>query len=229
MNRLVLFDIDETLIKPRGVGRRALSRSLVQIFGHELDTSAVFFSGKTDPQLVQEILIANKIGESEFQPTWMKVSEIYPQILKEEIANTNDYSLLSGAQELVLALAERPQASLGLLTGNTELGARIKLEPFQLNAHFPIGAYGSDSQNRMHLPEIAYNRAKAHFARDWQRGEIVIIGDSVNDIFCAQGFLARSIIVNTGRTTWDALAELKPDFLFTSLEPTASLLEAVFA
>lgn len=229
MNRLVLFDIDETLIKPRGVGRRALTEALKQIFGQELDTSCVFFSGKTDPQLVREILLANGVDEPQFQTTWERVLQLYPQILQKEIQKAEDYTLLAGAAELIFALAENQDASLGLLTGNTEQGARIKLEPFQLNSHFPIGAFGSDSHDRMHLPEIAYDRAKKHFAKDWQRHEIVIIGDSVNDILCAQGFSARSVIVNTGRTTWDELALLKPNFLFSSLEPTASLLEAIFA
>jgi len=227
VKRLVLFDIDETMLNSAGAGRRALGRALSQIFGVPEDLSQVKMSGKTDPQICREILSAAEIADEHIEKHLPQVWSIYPDFLQEEVAQSSGYTLLEGVSELLESLNDKPAISLGLLTGNIEPGARIKLERFQLNKYFRIGAYGSDSADRMQLPAVAAQRANEVFATSFEPKQIVIIGDAVNDVKCAQGFGAVSIAVNTGKTTRAELEALQPDYLFASLSETKKVLKAI--
>jgi phosphoglycolate phosphatase len=131
--------------------------------------------------------------------------------------------------ELIDELDENPTVFLGLLTGNIERGARIKLGRFGLNDYFHIGAYGSDSADRMRLPEVALQRANDFFAVQFEPEELVIIGDSIHDIRCARGFGAKAIGVNTGLTKREDLVAEEPEFLFSSLADTNAVVQAVLA
>ena len=110
-----------------------------------------------------------------------------------------------------------------------EKGAGKKLSRFGLGKYFPIGAYGSDSACRLDLPAIAVQRAKQHFAVDFAPYEVVIIGDSVNDIACARGYGAKAIAVNTGKTSWEDLQKENPCHLFKSLGDTKAVVEAIYS
>jgi len=225
--RLVLFDIDETMIKSDGAGRRAITRALVSVFGITGDTDGVIMSGKTDPQICSEIMCNSGISADEINSKLPTVFALYPPLLKEEIERSPGYRLHDGIKELLKALSSQAAARLGLLTGNIEAGARLKLEPFALNDYFPIGAFGCDSADRMDLPKIARQRAANFYKTAFGNREVVIIGDSVNDVRCAAGFGAVSIAVNTGKTTYAELEQCRPDFLFDTLSDTSSVMAAI--
>ncbi len=229
MKRLVLFDIDETMVKPHGVGGRALLRAFADIVGRQVTIDGIKRSGRTDPAICLDIMVVNNIALDQFDNVWQQINTIYPLYLEEEISKCPEYKLHKGVVEIIAALESHEGVFLGLLTGNTKVGAYIKLSTFQLNPHFPIGAFGCDNHDRLKLPAIAHKRAMEHYREDIKTFEVVIIGDAENDILCAQGFGAKSIVVNTGKTTWGELEVLKPDYLLPSLEDTGAVLQAVLS
>ncbi|MGD9681690.1 MAG: HAD family hydrolase [Candidatus Obscuribacterales bacterium] len=227
MPRLVLFDIDETMISSDGAGRRAIGKALARMFGVEPGSINISMSGKTDPQILREILQAAGMEKDEIDSRLDEILAIYISLLQHEIENSGHYIIHSGVPEILDELHRHSDAHLGLLTGNIEIGARMKLNRFDLNGFFPIGAYGSDSANRMDLPEIASGRGSKHYQIDFRPEEVVIIGDSIYDVLCAKGYGARSIAVNTGVTSLKALEQQEPDHLFATLGDTARVLEAI--
>jgi len=228
MKRLVLFDIDETMISSDGAGRRAIARVLNENYGVPEEAMKIPMSGKTDPQILREIFrTCNK--EDQFESHMEHIFELYLGVLEEEIQRSRYYIIHEGVVELLEALVAEDRAYLGLLTGNIERGAQMKLHRFDLLRYFPIGAFGSDSANRLDLPAIACKRALNHFNIEFQPDEVVIIGDAINDVLCAKGYGAISIAVNTGRTTRAELEEQKPDYLFPSLKDTEKVLDAIFS
>jgi phosphoglycolate phosphatase len=228
--RLILFDIDETILSSDGAGRRAIARVMRAVHADIPDDALkINMSGKTDPQIFSEILsIADKsYGDKEailnvFLAPYLKA-------LDEEIAGAGSYFMHDGVMDLLLALAAHEEAYLALLTGNVETGARMKLKPFDLNKYFPFGAFGSDSANRLDLPAIALERAKEHYDIDFSPEQVIVIGDSVNDILCAHKHGARCIAVNTGKTPREDLEKLQPAYLFSNLSNTDSVVKAIFS
>ncbi|MFN8657467.1 MAG: HAD hydrolase-like protein [Candidatus Obscuribacterales bacterium] len=227
MKRLILFDIDETMLHSAGVGRRALEAALTESCGRHINMDGLSLSGKTDPQIIREALIHNGHDHDDLDQLLLKTFEVYLPRLEREVAKSREMTVHGGVIELLEELATASWANLGLLTGNIEPGARIKLQPFSLNRFFPMGAYGSDSHDRMQLPAIAHKRAIDHFEQDFTPADIVIIGDAVNDVLCAKGYGARSIAVATGRTPKSDLEALSPDHLFDTLCETAKLVAAI--
>ncbi len=218
------------MISSDGAGRRAITRAL-RAHHDDIPESAlqINMSGKTDPQIISEILaLANKtdLDNGQLQTQFI---EPYLKILAEEIEASEHYIVHEGILRLLEELDKHPDAYLGLLTGNVETGARMKLERFDLNKYFVIGAYGSDSANRLDLPAVATRRAEQHFREDFTPEQVVIIGDSVNDIKCAQHFGAKCIAVNTGKTAWEDLESLQPDHLFKTLAATDIVVTAIFS
>lgn len=227
MKRLILFDIDETMIYSDGVGRRALEAALKQVFDDSIDTSAHSMSGKTDPQICIEVLSKAGYSLPEIMERLPLTFKIYVKLLEGEIERAGHYGIHRGVVDLLEELAQRPGCHLGLLTGNIEEGARLKLKPFALNSYFPFGAFGSDSADRMELPSFAHRRAEEVFEKDFAREDMVIIGDAVNDVLCARGYGVKCIISATGKTPKETLVEHNPDYLFDSLADTPAVLEAI--
>lgn len=229
MKRLILFDIDETMISSDGAGRRAIGRVLAERFNVPKEAANIPMSGKTDPQILTEILAVAGWSDSDIEKRMGELLDIYLSILEDEIAASRYYIIHPGVVELLNDLHARQDTYLGLLTGNVERGARMKLSRFELNHFFPMGAYGSDSANRMDLPAIAARRAHKHFNIEFVPAEIVIIGDAINDVLCAKGYGAKSIAVNTGRTSWEDLERHQPDYLFKNLGDTNIVVQAIFS
>jgi phosphoglycolate phosphatase len=218
------------MISSDGAGRRAIRRVLTEAHSDLPDEAMqITFSGKTDPQIFTEIATLAKLPYETKEELLEKFLTPYLKALGDEISKTTSYKAHKGVLELLEALVARKGAYLGLLTGNVETGARMKLEQFDFNRYFPIGSYGSDSANRLELPEVAAKRASEFYKLDFAPHEIVIIGDSTNDVLCAHGYGARCIAVNTGKTSWKDLEDLKPEFLFKSLVETENVVNAIFS
>lgn len=227
MHRLVLFDIDETMIHSSGVGRRALERALSQVFAQPISFNGHSLSGKTDPQIIGEVLSDHGIDAEQLHKLLPKIFDVYVEYLQQEVIRAQIHRVHDGVLSLLDALGSQSDIYLGLLTGNIERGARIKLEPLGLNKFFDFGAFGCDAANRMDLPAIAHRRAADRFKIEFEKRHIVIIGDARNDVLCAKGYGARAVAVCTGGTTRETLAELQPDHLFDNLSDTAAVMDAI--
>ena len=225
-NRLVLFDIDGTLLSAGRAARESVLSALSEVYGwRAANGHSHDFSGKTDPQIVRELVEAD-VGREKCDELLERALERY---LEEFSRRLSPQAVVTkpGAVALVSSLTSLPNVTLGLLTGNLERGARMKLEPPGLNPHFPFGAFGSDSEDRYRLPAIALERARARSGRTFSGKEIVIVGDSVHDILCGRSLGVRSVAVASGPTPAASLASREPDALLESFADVAAAVEAI--
>ncbi|MGA7616302.1 MAG: HAD family hydrolase [Thermoanaerobaculia bacterium] len=223
--RLILFDIDGTLVLDDGAARGAFAWALREAYGFAEPIRGYDFSGKTDPEIATTILRDHGMGDDEINGGLRRLWDAYLEKLALYVCRER-VRVLDGVTEL-LSILERESATLALLTGNIEPGARIKLGSHGLNRYFPFGAFGSDSMHRQELPPIALRRAAEHHGRPFAMENVVIIGDSIHDVRCGVPHGAITIAVASGRTPAETLQAERPDFLFHSLEPTEELLDAV--
>ncbi|MBW3670967.1 MAG: haloacid dehalogenase-like hydrolase [Acidobacteria bacterium] len=226
--KLVLFDIDGTLIRDNGAARDAFADALREIYGHEPELKRFDFSGRTDPEITWMVLEQSGLSENEVEEGLERLWVHYLNGLKERI-DRSSVRLMPGVETLLEALSAREDVVLALLTGNIEPGARTKLSPFGLNRFFPFGAFGSDSRFRNELPPVALSRAREHGHDCFSSEDLVVIGDSVYDIRCAVPHRARSVAVATGVTPSDILQAESPDHFFETLEDTERVVEVICA
>ncbi len=219
--RLVLFDIDGTLIADGGAAREAYAHALGEVFGYRGDLRRYDFSGRTDPQITHMVLGDAGLSRDEIQSSMPRLWIHYIDALARNAPGR--VRVLPGVRELLEALAADARVLLGLLTGNIEPGARIKLGNAALNDYFAFGAFGSDSPNREDLPPIAIARAgRAFDARD-----VVIVGDSIHDVRCGVPHSATTIAIASGKTAAEALRAENPDHFFESAEDREALVAAI--
>ncbi len=225
--RLVLFDVDGTLVSTRGAGRRALERAMRDVYGSAGAIDAYDFHGKTDPLIVRDLLTAAGKSRETIEAGFSSCFSRYLVHLEEEIGDGDQVTLYAGVKKVVEALATRQDVLLGLLTGNIEGGARLKLSPTGLLPYFKLGAYGSDSADRTALPAIAAQRARMLTGRAFPGDAVVIVGDTPLDIECARAYGAWVAAVATGRHALEDLASHRPDFLFRDFSHTKAVLSAL--
>jgi phosphoglycolate phosphatase-like HAD superfamily hydrolase len=218
---LVLFDIDGTLIYCDRVGRKSLDRAIKQIFQTKGIPSNYSLSGKTDKQIIYDILKTEKFHEEEINSKIDQVFIEYCKILKSNIKSAElNRKIMPGIIPLLNSLLEMKDIiGLGLVTGNLKESALLKLELFDLHKYFMIdgelfGGFGSDHIDRSKIVEIAVERANRFFGYDFKEKEIVIIGDSNNDILCGKHLNVKSIAVSTGEWSFEDLKKFEPDYLF---------------
>lgn len=226
-SRLILFDIDGTLLTAGGAPRRAFRRALIDHFGTNGDEARTDFSGKTDPQIVYEIMRRAGFDDERIDARMAGLFEHYLEGLERELPQDASHRLHPGAAEIVEVLAADPRVLLGLVTGNVERGAKLKLERFDLWRHFPVGAFGSDDPDRDRLPQIALDRARRLTGHPLTGADAVVIGDSPADIRCARVVGAMAVAVASGSPGRAELAAAGPDLLLDSLEESPELLAAI--
>jgi len=217
ISKIVLFDIDGTIILTRGAGRRVLEEAINHVFGRTLDASSIRFSGKTDPQIVREILEANEIAEPELSEARTAILQRYADNFSiEELLPTLE--VLPGVKELIDLLSRNPSIKIGLLTGNLEETSWLKIDAAEIDrAFFEIGGYGSDSEDRYSIPAIVLEKARKHFKEDFSGDQLIIIGDTEHDIKCGRSVEAKSIGVATGHYTLEDLQSHHPDLAYSDL------------
>jgi phosphoglycolate phosphatase-like HAD superfamily hydrolase len=230
MRKLVLFDIDGTLLHTHGAGRRAIHAAFAEEFGAAPPDDVVRFDGKTDPQIVRELLqVTHHPGAGDVARIGA-VCRRYVELLAAELAQPDHATTVyPGVVALLDRLDARGDALLGLLTGNLADGARLKLEsggiPYQ---RFRVGAFGSDHADRGALPAIAVQRAAVLMGRVPQGPEIVILGDTPADITCGDGVAARAIGVATGSYDGAALTAAGAYAVFDDLSEPDRVLTAIY-
>jgi len=226
--RLVLFDIDGTLISDGGAARAAFADALRTVFHYDGDLRRYDFSGRTDPQITTMVL--RDAGWSD-EAIAVKLEELWPVYLAglARTATAERVRALPGIPTLVSALHEHRDVTLALLTGNIERGARLKLTPPALNDFFPFGAFGSDSAKREELPPIAVERASQVDGHRFSGADVVIIGDSIYDVRCGVPHNAMTIAIASGKTPAETLRAENPTHFFKSAEDTGALLEAILS
>ena len=230
MPKLVLFDIDGTLLLTAGAGRRAIAAALADEVGEAAVVDRVRFDGKTDPQIVAELLEAAGQTEARESERVARLCRRYLELLALELERpTTRTTVMPGVPELLDRLEARADAVLGLLTGNLERGAALKLRSGGLDpGRFRVGAYGSDAAHRPRLPEIAARRAEPFFGRVPSGAEVVIIGDTPADISCGTAISARALAVATGSYSVADLASYGPHAVFADLSATDEVVDAIF-
>ncbi len=221
--KLFLFDIDGTILRTNGLGRRAVRYALEATTGRALDLDPISFSGKTDPQIFREILAHHGVPDNEADAMMPALLARYTEKMQETITEST-VTLIPGVAPLLDTLAARGDVALALLTGNVEPMAFLKLERVGLAHHFDFGAFGSDSAHRPDLPAIATARAQARAGRPFTGHDVVIIGDTEHDIACGRGIDAYAVAVCTGHFDRAALEPHGPHLLLESLEDPAPLL-----
>ena len=228
-SKLILFDIDGTLLLSLGAGRRALVAAMSEEIPHiESAASKIRFDGKTDPQIVREMLSA--CGEPDHDTRIESILDRYIHCLRRELAKPGHRTdIMPGVLELLDRLETEESALLGLLTGNVAVGAGLKLESGSIRPdRFALGAYGSDHAIRSELPAIAAARAEPHFGRRPAGAEVVIIGDTPADVTCGAGIGARAIGVATGAYTTDDLEAAGAYAAFTDLSDEEGVWRAIW-
>jgi phosphoglycolate phosphatase-like HAD superfamily hydrolase len=226
--RLVLFDIDGTLITDSGASREAFDAALRQVYGFDGDLARFDFSGRTDPQIAYMVLRASGFDDPTIAAGLFSFWEHYLSGLARN-ATVARVRVLPGILALLEALVAHENVVLALLTGNLENGARLKLAPPQLNQYFPFGAFGSDSANREELPPVAVQRAAERDGHRFSGRDVVILGDTIFDVRCGVPHGATTIAIASGRTPIDTLRAENPTHAFTSAEDTTALLNAIIS
>ena len=221
--RILLFDVDGTLIRSGGAGARALERAVAEAFGLDSVTARFSFAGGTDPAIFRRLL-----ADCGIEPTneaLARTFDVYPDILREEIERAAGYRVNPGMQDALDALAALLPGSVavGLGTGNVEPGARIKLARADLNRHFPFGGFGSDAEDRADLLRAGAARGAARLGRPPAECDVLVVGDTPLDVSAAHAIGARCLAVATGGGTPEALRSAGADYLFDTLAAPGAL------
>lgn len=221
--RLLLWDIDGTLISTGAAGHRAIARATAGRFeGGELD--GVEIAGRTDIGIAHQILAKYRSPVSD--ENVRSILDLYVELLADELPRGKG-RVLPGVLELLEHAANSPEITLGLLTGNLERGARLKLEHYRLWHFFPFGAFADDHHDRNQLGAFALSRALAKTGTNFPATRVDVIGDTGHDIACGKAFGARTIAVATGSWTAEQLAECEPDFLFADLSNVSEVIKTL--
>ena len=226
--RLVLFDIDGTLLNSGGMGRAAMQRALGLVFGSPGNPS-YRYDGKTDRQIVRDVMRMEGHSDQHIDARMEKLIDLYLAGLREG-ARTGKFNVrpLEGVMALLDALEPRKDVILGLLTGNVEPGARIKLTAAGIDPdRFRVNAFGSDHEHRPELPAIAQRRAGETLGLDIAGERLVVIGDTPSDIECGRSLGAKAIGVASGHYTVEQLQAHHPYAVFPSLKNTEQVLESI--
>ncbi|NTU57554.1 MAG: HAD family hydrolase [Chlorobiaceae bacterium] len=224
--KLVLFDIDGTLVKVGSVNRRVLADALIEVYGTEGSTGRHDFSGKMDGAIIYEVLGNAGLERHEIAEKFDRAKDVYVELFRER-ARPSDITLLEGVRELLDELSKRSEILLGLLTGNFEASGRHKLKLPAIDHYFPFGAFADDAFERTDLPRIALERARRMTGTNFSPTDIVIIGDTEHDIRCARVLDARCIAVATGNFSMEELAAHKPAVLFKNFAATGDVVTEI--
>lgn len=217
---IALFDIDGTLIKINGAGRRVMTLALEEVYGAAGPIDDVNFAGKTDLAIIYETMLAGGFEKAVIKQSLPEVFQTMTDI-GNEVFFANGMAPCTGVVGLLEQLGRREGMVPGLLTGNAETTAKLKLAAAGIDpAIFKYGAYGSEASAREALVPIVLDRSRASIGQNMEELSAIIIGDTPADIACARAFNIPSVAVATGTFSMNRLSEYNPDFLLADLSDT---------
>ena len=224
MKRLLLFDIDGTLVRG-GPAKKAFELAMELVFGTAGPIDGHDFSGKTDPQIARELLHLEGLEDQQIEEGLDRLWQEYLGELEPRL-NKMPMTVLPGVRSLLDHLEGAEDVALGLLTGNIVDGAAMKLDSVGLKDYFQVGGYGSDSEVREDLPAVAMGRASRIWGKDFPAQSVVVVGDTPRDVACGKYGGTKTVAVATGRFDAERLAATNPDHV---LDDLADLSESVRA
>ena len=224
---IVLFDIDGTLVLTGRAGLRGMTSAFLRLYGSAEALEGLPVAGRTDRASVSDALRA--AGREVTTDEILRLREAYVADLQVEIGKpvSDPSGVLPGVEALLDELESHSGVSVGLLTGNFEAGARIKLGHFDLWHRFPYGAFGDDHDDRNALVPIALSRARAAGIPDTSPNRVVVIGDTPLDIACARAHGARAVAVATGSYSGDDLRAAGADVVVDTLVDAKAVIGAL--
>jgi len=218
---ILLFDIDGTLVRTGGAGKTAMETGLREEFGIDEIRDVVPYSGRTDRAIGRDLLAVHGIDAS--PANQVRLQEAYlsrlPAALRMHAGN-----VCPGIAELLMHLHPRPGVVLGLLTGNVRSGAKHKLGHYGLWDYFACGGFGDEHFERDDVARMAVAEVRAHLGRDFDTGDVWVIGDTPLDVQCARAVGAKVVAVATGWHPIEELTEHKPDYVLGDLSDARDLL-----
>lgn len=229
--RAVLFDIDGTLLRCGGQAGAAFLDALAEVFGSagrragEL-RGGYSFAGRTDPRIALDLMARAGIGEQAVRARLNEVRDCYLARLGSRL-DPRRVEILPGVRELLLLLRGRTDLALGLLTGNWQGGARLKLGALGLEEHFAFGAFGDDGVERHELPPFALARARALDLGDLEARQMLVVGDTLEDVRCARHHGIPVLAVATGRCGIEELRSGGADWVVPTLEDALAVCGAL--
>ncbi len=229
MTRLVLFDVDGTLVNTHRAGSRSVREALLHVYGRTGPIDRYDFHGRTDPQIVRELMRMAGLADPEIDRGMDRLWDIYLARLEEELAAGAPPEVLPGVTELLDALHRNGDDLVALLTGNIEPGAALKLGAADLWHRFDFGAYGSDHERRDRLPAIAVERARTATGLEFSGRNVVIIGDTPFDVRCGRELGVWAVAVATGKHSEAELEAAGANVVLGNLADTGRALEAIAA
>jgi phosphoglycolate phosphatase-like HAD superfamily hydrolase len=219
LKKLVLFDIDGTLLSLSSINRTILGEALKEVYGTEGSTGSHNFAGKMDGVIIYEVLQSAGLSEETIAGKFEQAKSTYIEMFRTR-AKPSDVTLMEGVRELLDELSVRSELMLGLLTGNFEKSGRHKLRLPYIDHYFPFGAFADDASSRNALPPVAVEKAYLMTGKRFSDRDVIIIGDTEHDIACARVHNAKSIAVATGTYSIEELKKHKPDVLLENLSRT---------
>ena len=204
-----------------------MNKGLSQLLGkEEISLEGIDFGGRTDPQIIRDILLVNGLNKTEAEHMLSEALGAYVKAYTETFQH-DFVTALAGAVDLVKKLSEFEHIQLALLTGNVQSTAYLKVGAIGLDGYFPFGAFGDDYEDRGKLPGVAVERALEHNGNSYEQKNIVIIGDTKHDILCGRHLNVYSIAVSTGHYHSDDLSQYNPDVLLDDLSETDKVVEII--
>lgn len=216
-NLLLIFDIDATLFDSGGLGRTAIEKAVEDIYGIRGSTIGIIPHGMTDKLIFLKILKRSGIALDNFDDDFERFCERYIQEFSILLQNSDQPRLLGGVDKLIRHLAAQPGIFLAVGTGNIEQSAFLKLHHHDMAKFFPVGGFGSDSQNRSEIISIAYHRAQNHYRIPFAIRDTWVIGDTPHDIQAGKDLGVNTLAVATGIHDIRSLFEYMPTALFEDL------------
>ncbi len=226
--KLILFDLDWTLIYTGGAGLRALNYAFEQQFQIPEAMKSVNPDGKTDPAICREMIRVH----FEREPNAEEIKTLcrgYLDRLKVEVPNATGYRILPGIPGLLKALEQQPDVLMGLGTGNLQEGAGIKLSRADLGRYFKFGGFGSDAEERPQVLRVGVQRGTTLGGHAFAPRDVIVVGDNIRDVQAGQAIGATTVAVASGPMSYEELGKTSPDELFQDLSDTERVLKTLLA